>query len=280
MALKRYKPTTPGRRHRVDLVPEFDKDVKPEKSLLRPLKKKAGRGNTGRITTRHQGGGVKRQYRVIDFKRNKHDIEGIVRQIEYDPNRGANIALIVYKDGEKRYILAPVGLKSGAVVLSTGQKRLDFDPGNAMPLKFVAVGIQVHNVELFPGRGGQIARGAGNFLSITAHEDNGKYVQVKLPSGEIKRIRSVCMCTVGQIGNTDLKNIKLGKAGRKRHKGVRPAVRGVAMHPGQHPHGGGEGRSGIGMPSPKSPWGKKTLGKKTRKRKYTDKYLVKDRRKK
>ncbi|MFH1896496.1 MAG: 50S ribosomal protein L2 [bacterium] len=280
MALKRYKPTTPGRRHRVDLVPEYDKGAVPEKSLLKPLKKRSGRGNTGRVTTRHQGGGSKRKYRIIDFKRDKFGIEGRVRQIEYDPNRGANIALIVYKDGEKRYILAPQGLRREDWVVSLAKERADLKPGNAMPLKFVPVGQPVHNVELFPRKGGQMARGAGTYLTVTAHEENGKYVQVKLPSNEVKRVLADCMATVGQLGNADLKNVKLGKAGRSRHRGVRPAVRGVAQHPGSHPHGGGEGRSGIGMPSPKSPWGKKTLGKKTRRRKHTDKYLVRDRRKK
>jgi len=279
MALKRYKPTTPGCRHRVDLVPEYDRKAKPEKSLLRPLKKKGGRGNTGRVTTRHRGGGSKRKYRLIDFKRDNFGIEGKIAQIEYDPNRGANIALVAYSNGQKRYILAPQGLAKGDTVVSLKDKRPDLSPGNALPLKFVPAGHPVHNVELFPGRGGQMARGAGNYLTVTAHEESGEYVQVKLPSGEVKRVRGVCMATIGQLGNADLKNVKLGKAGRSRHRGVRPSVRGVAMHPGAHPHGGGEGRSGIGMPSPKSPWGKKTLGKKTRKRKNTDKYLVKDRRK-
>jgi len=280
MALRRYRPITPGLRHRVDLVPEYDKGAKPEKSLLTPLKKKAGRGNTGRVTTRHQGGGSKRKYRLIDFKRDKFGIEGKVWQIEYDPNRGANIALIVYKDGEKRYILAPSGLKGGDWVVSLSKERADLKPGNAMRLKFVPVGQPVHNVELFPGKGGQLARAAGTYLTVTAHEENGQYVQVKLPSNEVKRVLADCMATVGQLGNADLKNVKLGKAGRSRHRGIRPSVRGVAQNPRSHPHGGGEGRSGIGMPSPKSPWGKKTLGKKTRKRKHTDKYLIKDRRRK
>lgn len=280
MALRHYRPTTPGRRHRVDLVPEFDKKARSEKSLLKPLKKRAGRSSAGRISVRHQGGGAKRLYRVIDFKRDKFEISGVIKQIEFDPNRGANIALVVYKDGEKRYILAPLGLKAKDSVLSSSKARLEFKVGNAMPLRFVSVGQPVHNVELFPGRGGQLARGAGNFLAVTAHEENGQYSQVKLPSGEVKRVRSDCMATVGQLGNLDLKNVKLGKAGRKRLMGIRPGVRGVAMHPAAHPHGGGEGRSGIGMPSPKSPWGKKTLGKKTRRRKHTDKYLVRDRRKK
>lgn len=279
MALKRYKPTTPGRRHRVDLIPEYTIDSAPEKSLLITIKKRSGRGNTGRVTTRHQGGGSRRRYRIIDFKREKYGIEAVIKQIEYDPNRGANIALAVYKDGEKRYILAPQGLKVGSIVVSS-KNRVEPEPGNATLLKNIPVGQPVHNVELFPKRGGQMARGAGNYLLITAHEPDGKYVQIRLPSGEIKRVLSECMATYGQLGNADLKNVKLGKAGRSRHRGIRPSVRGVAMHPDAHPHGGGEGRSGIGMPSPKTPWGKKTLGKKTRRRKHTDKYRVKDRRKK
>lgn len=279
--LKHYKPTTPGRRHRIDLVPEYDYSGRPEKSLTISLRKKsAGRNNLGRVTTRHQGGGSKNLYRIIDFKRDKYDVEGKVSRIEYDPNRGANIALIVYKDGEKRYILAPQGLKKDYTVMSGKTKRIELEPGYAMPLQFIPVGQPIHNVELFPGRGGQMARGAGNYLTITAQDEGSGYVQVKLPSGEIKKLRKDCMATIGQLGNADLKNVKLGKAGRKRHKGVRPAVRGVAMHPDAHPHGGGEGRSGIGMPSPKSPWGRKTLGVKTRKRKHTNKYIVKDRRKK
>ncbi len=272
--LKKIKPTTPGTRHQLRLVLDVDAK-KPEKSLVRILKKHAGRNSYGRVTVRHRGGGHKRYYRLIDFKRNKYDIPGKVIAFEYDPNRSANIALIQYPDGDKRYILAPDKLKRGDLVLS-GEKA-PLKDGNALPLARIPVGMPIHNLELKPGAGGKLVRGAGTAAFIQAKE--GKYVSVKLPSGEIRLINSRCFATIGQVSNLDHKNQKLGKAGRKRHLGWRPTVRGVAMHPGAHPHGGGEGRSGIGMKSPKTPWGKKALGKKTRKpRKYSNKYIIKDRR--
>jgi large subunit ribosomal protein L2 len=272
---KSYKPTTPSRRNRLDLASETTSD-QPEKRLLQLNQKRSGRNNQGRITTRHQGGRQKRFFRQIDFKREKREIKGRVASIEYDPNRSANIALIVYPDGEKRYILAPKGLKIGSSI-SAGAKA-ELKPGNALPLKKIPLGMPIHNIELRQGNGGQIVRGAGTAALIQSREKS--MVVVKLPSGEIRRIEDQCYATLGQIGNIHVKDVSLGKAGRKRHMGIRPSVRGVAMHPGAHPHGGGEGRSGIGMPSPKSPWGKKTLGKKTRKKKkYSDKYIIKDRRK-
>ncbi len=272
--LKKIKPTTPGTRHQLRLVVDLDRK-KPEKSLLQILKKHAGRNSYGRVTVRHRGGGHKRYYRLIDFKRNKYDLPGKVVALEYDPNRSANIALIQYPDGDKRYILAPDKLKRGDFV-SAGEKAPIKD-GNALPLARIPVGMPIHNLELKPKAGGKLVRGAGTAAFIQAKE--GKYVSVKLPSGEIRLINSRCFATIGQVSNLDHKNQKLGKAGRKRHLGWRPAVRGVAMHPGAHPHGGGEGRSGIGLKSPKTPWGKKALGKKTRKqRKYSNKYIIKDRR--
>ena len=278
MAVKAIKPTSPGRRHRVDLIKSEITKTKPEKSLLaRPIKKRGGRGNTGRVTVRHRGGGAKRTLRKIDWKRDKLDVPGKVMAIEYDPNRSANIALIFYPDGDKRYILAPVDLKVGDTVASSA--KADIKPGNTLLLKNIPIGQPIHNLELTPGKGAQLVRGAGTQALIQAKE-NG-FVSVLMPSKEIRLIKSICRATIGQVGSADHHTIKLGKAGRRRHMGWRPAVRGVAMHPGAHPHGGGEGRSGIGMPSPKSPWGKKTLGKKTRKKKkYSDKYIVKDRRKK
>jgi large subunit ribosomal protein L2 len=246
---------------------------KPEKSLLKPLKKKAGRNNQGRITVRHRGGGAKRSLRIIDFKRAKLDVPGRVAAIEYDPNRSARLALIYYADGDKRYILAPVGLGVGDTIKAG--KDAEFKPGNALPLGLMPSGTLVHNIELQPGRGGQIARSAGEAAQLMAKE--GDYVLVRLPSGEMRRIRSECMATIGQIGNVDHQNIKLGKAGRKRWMGFRPTVRGSAMNPRDHPHGGGEGRSPIGMPGPKTPWGKPALGYKTRKPKASDKLIVKRR---
>ena len=244
------------------------------KKLRKILKKRAGRNALGRVTVRHQGRREKRFLRKIDFRREKREMEARVISIEYDPNRGANIALLHYPDGEKRYILAPVGLKIGDRVV-TGEK-VDLKVGNALPLKKITVGAIVHNIELRPGKGGQIVRGAGTGAVITSKE--GGYVIVKLPSGEQRMIKEKCYATIGQVSRPELKTIKLGKAGRKRHMGIRPSVRGVAQHPGAHPHGGGEGRSPIGMPSPKSPWGKKTLGKRTRKRKkYSDKLIIKRR---
>ncbi len=244
------------------------------KKLLKILKKHSGRNNTGKVTVRHQGGGEKRFLREVDFKRDKHDVVGTVVSFEYDPNRNAQLALINYIDGEKRYILAPQGLKIGDKI-SSGEKA-EIKIGNTLPLKKIPVGTIIHNLELKPRRGGQIVRGAGTGAVIKGRE--GKFVIVKLPSGEARKISLECFATIGQVGNVEIKTKKIGKAGRKRHMGIRPTVRGVAQHPDSHPHGGGEGRSGIGMSSPKSPWGKKTLGKKTRKRKkYSDKLIIKRR---
>jgi len=248
----------------------------PERSLLRPLRKRSGRNVHGRITVRHRGGGHKRQYRVIDFKRDKLDISARVESIEYDPNRSARIALLVYADGERRYIIAPLGLQVGDTVMSGAEAEIRV--GNALPLERIPLGTLVHNIELTAGRGGQLARSAGTSAQVLAKE--GEYVTLRLPSSEMRLVRKECMATVGQVGNVDQGNIKLGKAGRKRWLGFRPAVRGSAMTPRDHPHGGGEGRSPIGMPSPKSPWGKKTLGKKTRRNKSTNKYIVRRRAKK
>lgn len=276
MTLKKYKPVTQGLRNRQDIVFEVA-DVRPFKKLTVNLKKNSGRNVSGKITTRHRGGRQKRYYRIIDFKRDKRNVEGKVVSIEYDPNRSANIALVIYSDGEKRYILCPNGLKIGATVVcgdNVSQKT-----GNCLPLKKIRIGTFIHNIELNPGKGGQIVRGAGTAAILQSKEE--KLAVLKLPSGEVRKISLDCYATIGTVGNIHKKNIKLGKAGRKRLMGFRPSVRGVAMHPGAHPHGGGEGRSGIGMPSPKSPWGKRTLGKKTRKKKkYSDKYIIKDRRKK
>jgi large subunit ribosomal protein L2 len=245
----------------------------PERSLLRPLRKRAGRNVHGRITVRHRGGGHKRLYRLIDFKRDKVGVPARVDSIEYDPNRSARIALLVYADGEKRYIIAPLGLQVGDQVMSG--EGAEIRVGHALPLERIPLGTLVHNIELSPGRGGQIARSAGTSAQVLAKE--GDYVTLRLPSGEMRLVRKECMATVGQVGNVDHGNVKLGKAGRKRWLGRRPAVRGSAMTPRDHPHGGGEGRAPIGMPSPKSPWGKKTLGKKTRRNKATDKYIVRRR---
>ncbi|MBS3783488.1 MAG: 50S ribosomal protein L2 [Anaerolineae bacterium] len=274
MAVKVYNPTSPGRRGRTD--PTFDEITRtePERSLLRPLHKRAGRNVHGRITVRHRGGGHKRKYRLIDFKRNKTGIPAVVDSIEYDPNRSARIALLVYSDGEKRYIIAPLGLQVGDRVMSGEDAEIDL--GNALPLERIPTGTMVHNVELTPGKGGQIARSAGTSAQVIAKE--GKYVTVRLPSGEIRQFQRHCTATIGQVGNVEHGNIKLGKAGRKRWRGWRPTVRGSVMSPRDHPHGGGEGRTGIGMPSPKTPWGKKTMGKKTRSRsKQSDKYIVRRR---
>jgi large subunit ribosomal protein L2 len=249
--------------------------TKPEKSLLRPLKKKAGRNANGRITVRHRGGGHARQYRLIDFKRDKLDVPGTVKSIEYDPNRSARIALITYADGEKRYILAPLGLKVGDTIVSS-KDDIEVHVGNAMPLLRIPTGAMVHNVELHPGQGGQLVRAAGTAAQISAKE--GDYVTLRLPSTELRLVRKECMATIGQVGNADHANVKLGKAGRKRWLGWRPTVRGSAMSPRDHPHGGGEGRSPIGMPGPKSPWGWRTLGRKTRHNRATEKYIVRRRR--
>ncbi len=274
MAIKNYKPTSPSRRGMTGQTFEEITRTKPEKSLLRPLSSKAGRNAYGRITVRHRGGGHARQYRMIDFRRNKFDIPARVDSIEYDPNRSARIALLVYADGEKRYILAPLGLRVGSTVVSS-QKSAEIYVGNTMPLDRVPLGTMVHNIELYPGRGGQMVRAAGAAAQVLAKE--GDYVTLRLPSSEMRRVHKSCMATVGQVGSVDHANVKLGKAGRKRWLGWRPAVRGSAMSPRDHPHGGGEGRTPIGMPGPKSPWGWRTLGRKTRRNKSTDKYIVRRR---
>jgi large subunit ribosomal protein L2 len=276
MPIKTYKPTSPGRRGMsVSTFEEITK-TKPEKSLLAPLRKKAGRNVRGKITVRHRGGGHKRRYRLVDFRRDKFGIPARVISIEYDPNRSARIALLTYADGEKRYIIAPLGLMVGSVLMAGPEAEIRV--GNALPLANIPVGAVIHNIELQQGRGGQLVRSAGTSAQLVAKE--GKYAHVRLPSGEVRLIHQQCMATMGQVGNTDHGNISLGKAGRKRHRGWRPAVRGSAMSPRDHPHGGGEGKSPIGMPSPKSPWGKPTLGKKTRRNKATDKWIVRRRRKK
>ena len=273
MPLKKFKPTSPGRRGMSGYTFEEITKDRPEKSLLLPLKKKAGRNNRGKITVRHRGGGAKRRLRIIDFKRDKSGVPGRVAAIEYDPNRSARIALIFYADGEKRYILAPVGLNVGDTVMS-GEKA-EIKPGNAMPLVNMPTGTQIHNIELQKGRGGKIVRSAGASAQLMVKE--GDYALIRLPSGEIRRVRSECVATIGQIGNVEHQNISLGKAGRKRHMGWRPTVRGSAMSPRDHPHGGGEGRSPVGMPGPKTPWGKPALGYKTRKPKASDRMIVKRR---
>lgn len=274
MAIKKFKPTSPARRFMT--VSTFDEITKtePERSLLEPLKKNAGRNSYGRITVRHRGGGNKQKYRVIDFKRNKFDMPATVIGIEYDPNRSANIALVQYEDGEKRYILAPLGLTDGDTVISS--EKADIKPGNTLPISAIPVGTLIHNIELSAGKGGQLVRAAGNSAQLMAKE--GKYAQVRLPSGEVRMVRINCLATIGQVGNVDHENISIGKAGRKRHMGFRPTVRGVVMNPNDHPHGGGEGKSPIGMPSPVTPWGKPALGYKTRKKnKKSNKFIVKRR---
>jgi large subunit ribosomal protein L2 len=276
MPIKVYKPTSPGRRDMSGSTFEEITRTKPEKSLLRPLKSKAGRNFRGKITVRHRGGGHKRRYRVIDFKRDKFGVPGRVASIEYDPNRSARIALVVYADGEKRYIIAPVGLMVGDVIMSGAEAEIR--AGNALPISDIPVGSTIHNIELHIGKGGQMVRAAGTSAQLLAKE--GRYAHVRLPSGEVRLVNVQCMATLGQVGNTDHGNIKLGKAGRKRWLGFRPSVRGSAMDPSSHPHGGGEGRSPIGMPGPKSPWGKPTLGYKTRRNKATEKWIVRRRGKK
>lgn len=273
MGIKVYKPTSPGRRGMTGSLFEEITKTEPERSLVVPLRKKGGRNVQGRITIRYRGGGHKRLYRLIDFRRDKYGIPARVASIEYDPNRSARIALLVYADGEKRYILAPLGLRVGDTVMSgpTAEIRV----GNALPLERIPLGTTVHNIELYPGRGGQLVRSAGCAAQVLAKE--GDYVTIRLPSGEMRLVRKECMATVGQVGNEDHANIKLGKAGRKRWLGRRPHVRGSAMSPRDHPHGGGEGRSPIGMSGPKTPWGKPTLGKKTRRNKATDKYIIRRR---
>ena len=278
MSVKFYKPTTPSRRHMsVSGFDGIDKKARPERSLTTVLKKHSGRNSYGRITVRHKGGGNRRKYRIIDFKRNKFDIPGTVLRLEYDPNRSANIALIEYTDGERRYIIAPVGLSKGDSVISS--KSADIKPGNALPITSIPVGTVIHNIELYPGKGAQLVRSAGTSAQLMARD--GKMAQIKMPSGEFRLVRSNCMATIGQVGNADHGNIHIGKAGRKRHMGIRPTVRGSAMNPVDHPHGGGEGKSPIGRPGPVTPWGKPTLGYKTRKAKNpSDKYIVKRRGKK
>lgn len=270
MAVKNYKPTTNARRNMSVLTFEEITTTTPEKSLLEPLHKKAGRNNSGKVTVRHQGGGAKRKYRVIDFKRNKDDILGKVATIEYDPNRSANIALIHYVDGEKRYIIAPKDIKVGEMVES-GEK-VDIKIGNAMPIMNIPVGTVVHNIELSPGKGGQIARSAGTSAQILGRED--KYVLMRLSSGEVRKILGTCRATIGEVGNESHELVTIGKAGRKRHMGVRPTVRGSAMNPVDHPHGGGEGRAPIGRKSPMSPWGKPARGIKTRDAKKASNDLI------
>ena len=273
MALKIYRPTSPGRRGMSSSTFEEITKGKPEKSLLLPLKKKAGRNSQGRLTVRHRGGGAKRRLRIIDFKRDKIGIPGKVASIEYDPNRSANIALIYYVDGEKRYILAPLGLNVGDSVKSGADAEVK--PGNVLPLRLIPSGTPVHNIELQQGKGGQLVRSAGAAAQLMVKE--GEYTLVRLPSGEMRRLRSECVATIGQVGNVDHEGIKLGKAGRKRYLGFRPTVRGSAMNPSDHPHGGGEGRSPIGLPGPKTPWGKPALGYRTRKPKASDKMIVRRR---
>jgi len=273
MAVKVYKPKTPGTRHKTSYTFEEITKTKPERSLIVPLKKRSGRNMYGRITVRHRGGGHKRFVRMVDFKRDKQEVPATVAAIEYDPNRTARLALLNYADGEKRYIVAPVGLMVGDKVLSG--TNVDIQPGNCMPMANIPVGTTIHNIELQPGRGGQMVRSAGTSAQLLAKE--GKYAHVRLPSGEVRLVLQECRASIGQVGNVEHGNIKLGKAGRKRNMGWRPSVRGSAMSPRDHPHGGGEGRSPIGMPSPKSPWGKPTLGKKTRHNKRTDKYIVRHR---
>ena len=273
MPLKVHKPTSPGRRGMTGATFEEITKKKPEKSLLKPLKRKAGRSNQGRISVRHRGGGAKRMLRIIDFKRDKLDVAGEVASIEYDPNRSARIALINYADGEKRYILAPMGLKVGDTIIAGGDAEVK--TGNTLPIKLIPTGTAIHNIELYRGKGGQLVRSAGQSAQLLAKEDS--YALVRLPSGEIRRIHMECFATIGQVGNVDHRHIKLGKAGRRRHLGWRPTVRGSAMTPRDHPHGGGEGKSPVGLPGPKTPWGKPALGYRTRKNKVSDNMIVKRR---
>lgn len=276
MPVKKYKPTTPGQRGMTGYTFEEITKDKPERSLIRPLRKTGGRNMYGRVTVRHRGGGNRRHIRLVDFKRNKHNIPARVAAIEYDPNRTARLALLFYADGEKRYIVAPMELRVGDTVMS-GPKA-EVRPGNSLPIANIPIGTVVHNIELKEGKGGQLVRSAGGAAQVIAKE--GDYAQIRLPSGEERLVRQQCYATIGQVGNVEHRNVKLGKAGRKRHLGIRPTVRGTAMSPRDHPHGGGEGRQPIGMPGPKSPWGKPTLGAKTRRNKRTDQYIVRRRGKK
>ena len=277
MGIKKVKPNTPGRRQAT-----FDdfKDVTkstPEKSLIVPKKKRGGRNSQGKITVRHRGGGAKRFVRLVDFKRDKFDIPATVAAIEYDPNRGARLALLNYADGEKRYITAPIDVKVGDKLMSS-KELIEIKPGNALPLQFIPAGMAVSSVELEPGQGAKIARGAGNIVYVMGVE--GRYAQIKMPSGEIRKVKKECLCTVGQASNPDKRHISLGSAGRKRHMGIRPTVRGTAMNPVDHPHGGGEGKQSIGLRHPKTPWGKPALGVKTRRKRHSDKLIIKRRSKK
>jgi large subunit ribosomal protein L2 len=276
MAVKTYKPVTPSQRGMTGYTFEEITKTKPERSLIVPRRKSGGRNMQGRITVRHRGGGHRQQIRIVDFKRDKRGIPARVAAIEYDPVRTARLALLNYVDGEKRYIIAPVDLRVGDTVMSG--PTADIRPGNSLPISNIPVGTMVHNIELRDGRGGQLVRAAGAAAQLLAKE--GDYAQIRMPSGEVRLVRQACYATIGQVGNLEHSNIKLGKAGRKRHMGIRPAVRGSAMSPRDHPHGGGEGRQPIGMPGPKSPWGKPTLGAKTRRNKRTDKYIVRRRGKK
>jgi large subunit ribosomal protein L2 len=273
MAIKKYKPTTPGQRGMTGYAfDEITKDT-PERSLILPLRRHGGRNSYGRVTVRHQGGGARRNIRIVDFKRNKVNIPAKVAAIEYDPNRTARLALLHYADGEKRYILAPIGLKVGDTLITSPQAEIR--TGNCMPISNIPVGSLVHNIEVKEGKGGQLVRSAGTAAQLIAKE--GEFAQIRMPSGEVRLIRQKCYATIGQVGNLDHSNIKLGKAGRKRHMGIRPTVRGSAMSPRDHPHGGGEGRQPIGKPGPRSPWGKPTLGYKTRRNKTTNKFIVRRR---
>ncbi|NQU77940.1 50S ribosomal protein L2 [Candidatus Falkowbacteria bacterium] len=277
MAIKKYKPTTPARRHSSVVLTKDLTKKRPERSLVTAKKRKAGRNNTGKITIRHRGGGAKRYLRKVDFKRDKFDIEAKVIAIEYDPNRNARIALLEYKDGEKRYIIAPTELKEGDKVVSS-QKKTEINPGNAMPLRFIPTGMMIYNIELTPGKGGQIVRSGG--VSATLQSQEGKLAQIKLPSSEIRLVSTDSMATIGQVSNPDARAVRIGLAGRKRHMGIRPTVRGKAMNPVDHPHGGGEGGSPIGLKHPKTPWGKPALGVRTRqKNKFSDRFIVKRRKK-
>lgn len=273
MAVKVYKPKTPGTRHKTGYTFEEITKSTPERSLTVIRKQHSGRNFMGRITVRHRGGGARRQIRLIDFKRNKANIPAKVAAIEYDPNRTARLALLFYADGEKRYIIAPIGIKVGDTLMSG--PRAEIRPGNNLPLANIPVGTTIHSIELYPGKGGQLVRSAGTSAQLLAKE--GKYAQIRMPSGEVRLVLQECTATIGQVGNVEHSNIKLGKAGRKRHMGRRPEVRGSAMSPRDHPHGGGEGRTGIGMPGPKTPWGKPTLGYKTRRNKRTNAMIVRHR---
>ena len=273
MAIKIYRPTSAGRRNTSAATFDEITRSKPERSLLAPLRNKGGRNNRGVITMRHQGGGHKRRYRIIDFRRDKWNVPGRVETIEYDPNRSARIALIVYRDGERRYIIAPAELRVGDSVMSG--PNAEVRPGNALPIRSIPLGTVVHNIEIYPGRGGQLVRSAGNSAQLLAKE--GTMAQVRLPSGEVRYIDVNCLATIGTVSNSDHSNLSLGKAGRKRWLGIRPSVRGIAMDPSSHPHGGGEGRSPVGMKAPKTPWGKPALGKKTRRNKNTNKFIVRRR---